>query len=45
MLLHWLRVDYSIEKPSSKLLAVPELDSETWVGEVKRIQAAVGIMG
>jgi hypothetical protein len=29
-LLDWLRVEYAIEKPSSKLLAVTDLDSETW---------------
>jgi hypothetical protein len=37
-LLDWLRVEYAIEKPSNKLLAMTELDSDTWVGEVKRIQ-------
>ena len=26
-----------MEKPSNKLLALTELDSNTWVGEVKRI--------
>ena len=31
-------VQYEIEKPSNKLLAVTELDSDTWVGEVKRIR-------
>jgi hypothetical protein len=30
-LLDWLRVEYGIEKPSNKLLAVAELDSDTWV--------------
>jgi hypothetical protein len=34
----WLRVEYAIEKPSNKLLAVSDLDSDTWVGEVKRIR-------
>jgi hypothetical protein len=34
----WLRVEYAIEKPSNKLLAVTDLDSDTWVGEVKRIR-------
>ena len=29
---------HAIEKPSNKLLAVTELDSDTWVGEVKRIR-------
>ena len=33
-----MRVEYAIEKPSNKLLAVAELDSATWVGEVKRIR-------
>ena len=37
-MLDWLRVEYGIEKPSNKLLAVTELDSDTWVGEVKRIR-------
>jgi hypothetical protein len=31
-------VEYEIEKPSNKLLTVTELDSDTWVGEVKRIR-------
>ena len=30
-------MEYAIEKPSNKLLAATELDSDTWVGEVKRI--------
>ena len=29
-LLDWLRVEYGIEKPSHKLLALNELDSNTW---------------
>jgi hypothetical protein len=37
-LLDWLRVEYAIGKPSNKLLVVAELDSDTWVGEVKRIR-------
>jgi hypothetical protein len=37
-LLDWLRVEYAIEKPSNKLLVVAELDSDTWVGEVKRMR-------
>jgi hypothetical protein len=37
-LLDWLRVEYGIEKPSNKLLTATELDSDTWVGEVKRIR-------
>src|ERR1019366_1667675 len=50
-LLDWLRVEYAIEKPSNKLLAVTELDSDTWVGEVKRIRdkkqplTAAGVQG
>jgi hypothetical protein len=36
--LDWLRVEYAIEKPSNELLAVAELDSDTRVSEVKRIQ-------
>ena len=31
-------MEYGIEKPSNKLLAVTELDSDTWVAEVKRIR-------
>jgi hypothetical protein len=30
-------VEYGIEKPSNKLLALIDLDSNTWVSEVKRI--------
>jgi hypothetical protein len=30
-LLDWLRVEYAIEKPSIKLLAATDLDSDTWV--------------
>jgi hypothetical protein len=30
-------VEYGIAKPSNKLLALAELDSNTWVSEVKRI--------
>jgi hypothetical protein len=38
-LLDWLRVEFGIEKPSSnKLLALTGLDSNTWVGEVKRLR-------
>ena len=37
-LLDWLRVEYGIEKPSNKLLALTDLDSDTWVSEVKRIR-------
>jgi hypothetical protein len=37
-LLDWLRVEYGIEKPSNKLLAVTDLDSDTRVAEVKRIR-------
>jgi len=35
---HCLRVEYGIEKLSNKLLALTELDSDTWVSEVKRIR-------
>ena len=38
MLLDWLRVEYAIDKPSNKLLAATDLDSDTWIGEVKRIR-------
>jgi hypothetical protein len=50
-LLDWLRMEYAIEKPSNKLLAATELDSDTWVGEVKRIRGkkqpltAAGVQG
>ena len=37
-LLEWPRVEYAIEKPSNKLLAVAELDSDNRVGEEKRIR-------
>jgi hypothetical protein len=37
-LLDWLRVDYAIELPNNKLLAVIGLDSDTLVREVKRIR-------
>ena len=37
-MLDWLRVEYAIEKPSNKLLALTELDSNTWVSEVKRLR-------
>ena len=37
-MLDWLRVEYAIEKPSNKLVAATDLDSDTWVGEVKRIR-------
>ena len=37
-MLDWLRVEYGIEKPSNKLLALTDLDSNTWVSEVKRIR-------
>ena len=34
----WLRVEYGIEKPNNKFLALADLDSNTWVSEVKRIR-------
>jgi hypothetical protein len=37
-LLDWLRVEYAIEKPSNRLLALTDLDPNTWVSEVKRIR-------
>ena len=30
-LLDWLRMEYAIKNPTNQLLAVAELDSETWV--------------
>ncbi len=50
-LLDWLRMEYAIEKPSNKLLAATDLDSDNWVGEVKRIRGkqlpltAAGVQG
>lgn len=35
-LLDWLRVEHGIGEPSQKLLAVAELDSETFVAEVRK---------
>jgi hypothetical protein len=37
-MLDWLGVEYGIEKPSNKLLALTELDANTWVSEVKRLR-------
>jgi hypothetical protein len=34
-LLDWLRVEYAIARPSNKLLAVTELDSDTWARNKK----------
>jgi hypothetical protein len=34
-LLDWQRVEYAIEKPSNKVLAVADLDSDTWVRSKK----------
>ena len=31
-------MEYAIEKPSNKLLAATDLDSDTWVAEMKRIR-------
>jgi hypothetical protein len=36
-LLDWLRVEHAIEKPSNRLLAVAELDSDTW-GRGKKLK-------
>ncbi len=50
-LLDWLRMDYAIAKPSHKLLAATDLDSDTWVAEVQRIRGkklpltAAGVQG
>ena len=35
--LDWLRIEYGIERPSNKLLALTIRDPSTWVSEVKRI--------
>jgi hypothetical protein len=37
-MLDWLRVAYAIEKPGHKLLAATDLDSDTWLAEVKCLQ-------
>jgi hypothetical protein len=37
-LLAWLRMEYGIEKPSNQLFSATDLDSATWVREVKRIR-------
>lgn len=36
--LDWLRVEYAIEKPSQKLGALVELDSDALVAEVKKLR-------
>ena len=33
-----METEYNTEKPSNKFLALAELDSNTWVSEVKRIR-------
>jgi len=37
-LLDSLRVGHGIEHPRNKLLALTDLDSDTWVSEIKRIR-------
>ena len=37
-MLDWLRVEYDIARPSNKLLALTDLDSDIWVSEVKRLR-------
>lgn len=37
-ILDWLRVEYAIEKPGTKLQALTDLDSDSFVAEVKRIR-------
>ena len=50
-LLDWLRVEHSIEKPSKKLQAAVDLDSDAFVGEVKKARgrknalSAAGLRG
>ena len=36
--LDWLRVEYAIEKPSQKLAALTDLDSDAFVTEVKKLR-------
>ncbi len=37
-MLDCLRVEYEIKKPSTKLLSVTDLHSDTWASEVKHIR-------
>jgi hypothetical protein len=36
--LDWLRMEYAIEKPSQKLQALTDLDSDAFVAEVKKLR-------
>lgn len=36
--LDWLRVEYAIEKPSQKLAALTDLDSDAFITEVKKLR-------
>ena len=36
--LDWLRVEYAIEKPSNKLQALTDLDSDAFIAEVKKLR-------
>ncbi len=36
--LDWLRVEYAIEKPSQKLAALTNLDSDAFIAEVKKLR-------
>jgi hypothetical protein len=36
--LDWLRVEYAIEKPSQKLAALTDLDSDAFIAEVKKLR-------
>ena len=37
-MLDWLRVEYAIEKPSQKLQALTDLDSDAFITEVKKLR-------
>ena len=37
-MLDWLRVEYAIEKPSQKLAALTDLDSDAFIAEVKKLR-------
>lgn len=39
-ILDWLRVEYAIEKPGNKLQSLTDLDSDSFVAEVKRLRGS-----
>ena len=38
IVLDWLKAEYAIEKPGNKLQSLTDLDSDTFIAEVKRIR-------